>query len=152
MNIIEPKNKFRITKNNKASNVFVHFNQVLAVLRTKDLPSEIIEFINLSIQEFNVLPDSGVDYRRQISKMQSRIYNKLEKELGLVPKDYYKHKWLALGMIAFGIPVGVLIGIIIGNLGYLGFGLPVGLVIGGIFGAQKDKKALKEGKQLSVKL
>ncbi|MGQ1785300.1 MULTISPECIES: hypothetical protein [unclassified Saccharicrinis] len=152
MEIIAPKNRHSIKENNKTFNAFVHFNRFLAELRTNNLPNGIIDSINGIIERFNGLSDSGVDYRRQIAKMQSRIYTLLEKELGLVPKGYYKHKWLAVGMVAFGIPIGVVIGAIIGNVGLLGVGLPIGLVIGAVIGSQKDKKALSEGKQLDIKM
>ncbi|WP_075590981.1 hypothetical protein [Labilibacter marinus] len=150
MTIIEPKIRHDISEYNKALIAFTSLNQLLAELRTKELPSEIIDFINSKIKDFNALPDAGVDFRRHIVKMQSGIYNQLEKETGLVPKGFYKHRWLALGMVVFGLPMGIVIGPIIGNIGFMGVGLPIGLMIGAVLGAQKDKKALAEGKQLDI--
>ena len=55
---------------------------------------------------------------------------------------------MVLGMSAFGIPMGVLFGLSIGNMGMLGIGLPIGMAIGVGLGSSMDKKAYNEGRQL----
>ncbi len=60
--------------------------------------------------------------------------------------------WLALGMSAFGIPIGVAIGLSVGNPGLLATGLPIGMGIGMAVGASMDKKAKETGKQLDVEI
>ena len=76
----------------------------------------------------------------------------LEKEQKLVPKNYYRKIWLILGMSAFGLPLGVVFGFALDNMAFLGIGLPIGMVIGMAFGAQMDKKAEKEGRQINMEM
>ena len=70
----------------------------------------------------------------------------------MVPKNYYRNMWLALGMSVFGLPIGVAFGASIGNMGLLGVGLPIGMAIGTLVGSQMDKKALKESRQLNIEI
>jgi len=69
-----------------------------------------------------------------------------------VPKNHYRALWLVLGMSVFGLPIGVLYGFLIGNMGLLGTGLCFGMAIGVALGAGLDKKALKEGRQLDLEI
>jgi hypothetical protein len=55
-------------------------------------------------------------------------------------------------MTTFGLPIGVSIGLSLGNIGLLGIGLPIGMVIGLAFGSKLDKKALTENRQLNIEL
>lgn len=55
-------------------------------------------------------------------------------------------------MSAFGLPVGVAIGLSIGNIGLLAIGLPIGMVIGIAVGTVMDKKAFDTGKQLEIEI
>lgn len=81
-----------------------------------------------------------------------RMVNTLEKEVKLVPKNHYRNRWLALGMAAFGLPMGVVFGISLGNMAFLAIGLPIGMAIGIAVGTGLDKKASEEGRQLDVEI
>lgn len=59
---------------------------------------------------------------------------------------------MALGMSAFGLPFGVVIGLITKNMGLLAIGLPIGMGIGVMVGSKMDKKALEEGRQLNMEI
>ncbi len=74
------------------------------------------------------------------------------KELKLVTKNQYRNMWFILGMSAFGVPIGVAIGLALGNIAFLGIGFPFGMVIGALVGINMDKKAFKEGRQLDIEL
>ena len=76
----------------------------------------------------------------------------MEKEHKMVTKNHYRNTWLAQGMAAFGIPLGVAFGTSLGNMAYLGIGLPIGMAIGSAVGKRMDKKALEEGRQLDLEL
>lgn len=56
--------------------------------------------------------------------MELRILKLIEKELKLVPKNSYRNRWMAIGMSAFGVPIG----------------------------AGMDKKAFEEGRQLDMEI
>lgn len=55
-------------------------------------------------------------------------------------------------MTAFGIPLGVAYGSITGNMAFIGIGLPIGMALGIAVGTGMDKKAMKEGRQLDIKV
>ena len=67
-------------------------------------------------------------------------------------KNHYRNTWLALGMAAFGIPLGVAFGTSSGNMGLIGIGLPIGMVIGMAVGSGMDKKAVESGRQLDLEI
>ncbi|WP_417886068.1 hypothetical protein [Zunongwangia sp.] len=141
-----------IGQHKKAYKAFSRFMQFLDVInqeeRIEDLASDVEEKINTEIEKVNTVPLKKLN--SQTRKSQIKILQIIEKELKLVPKDYYRNTWLGFGIGAFGIPIGVAIGIALDNMGYLGIGLPIGLAIGLLIGIAKDKKAAKEGRQLKM--
>ncbi len=141
-----------IEKNVKLKETYVQFEKLLLELRKRDLPDGLMMSINKNIDEMNSTSNSGDDMRKIIKKIQSRIIKLLEKEVKLVPKNYYRDLWLVLGMAAFGIPIGVAFGASLGNMAFLGIGLPVGLAIGIAVGSGMDKKVVEEGRQLVVEI
>jgi hypothetical protein len=58
--------------------------------------------------------------------------------------------WIALGMSAIGVPIGVTIGLALDQLGFMGIGIGSGLAMGIGIGSAKDNKAKQEGKQLPI--
>ena len=152
MKINELNQKSEIVKNVKLEQAYAQFEKLLFELRKRDLPDGLVMSINNDIDEMNSTSISGDDMEITISKVQRRIIKLLEKEVKLVPKNYYRNLWLALGMSVFGIPIGVIFGASLGNVAFLGFGLPIGLVIGIAVGSGMDKKAVEEGRQLDVEI
>lgn len=128
------------------------FEKLLNELKSRGLPESMIESIN---QQVALVHSSGIEektFAKQLSKSQSLILKQLEKELKIVPKNYYRMIFMSIGMAGFGIPMGVAFGLSIGNLAFLGLGLPIGLAIGIAIGTAKDKKAAAEGNQLDVEI
>jgi hypothetical protein len=134
---------------NKLWNQFVEF---IEILRNKNLPEEIITFINIQIQELNEFPCGNVDFYKLVRQKQTLILKRLEKELKMVPKNYYMNLWLAIGMSVFGVPLGISMGTIFDNMGMLGIGLPIGMAIGIALGHGLDKRAKANGKQLEIEM
>lgn len=122
------------------------------VLRSREIPEHIVEKINAEITSINGFPGQSKEMSRMIRNFISSTLTLLEKELKLVPKNYYQNQWMAIGMAAFGIPLGVAFGTSLGNMAYLGIGLPIGLAIGMAVGSGMDKKAAAEGRQLDLDL
>ena len=122
----------------------------LEVLKQQDLTEIVIEKLNIEIDKINAA--SLKKLNSQIRKSQFKMIQVLEKEQKLVPKNYYRKIWLVLGMSAFGLPLGVVFGFALDNMAFLGIGLPIGMVIGMAFGAQMDKKAKKEGRQINMEM
>jgi hypothetical protein len=148
MKIIELKQRPGISENSKAYRPYVQFEKLIDELRKKELSEEITAFVNLDIEELNLITVENL--KNQVKKKQAKIITQLEKELKIVPKNHYRNTWLAIGMSIFGIPLGVAFGASLGNMALLGIGLPIGMVIGLAIGTGMDQKAFKEGRQLDI--
>jgi hypothetical protein len=139
-------------ENLKLNEIFSQFRQLLAELENRELPDEIVTSINNDIDEINSITIIGNELQKEIERRLQRIIKLLEKNLKLVPKNYYRNLWMILGIAVFGIPIGVIFGASLDNMAYLAIGLPIGLVIGIGLGAVMDQKALKEGRQLDIEI
>lgn len=152
MEINELKKRPNIDQNKKLINAYTQFDNLLTVLKNKELPEEILKSINNGIDQINTVTESEKGFRKQIRKTQSGILKLIEKELKLVTKNHYRNTWLALGMTVFGLPLGVVFATSIGNIGLIGVGLPIGMVIGMAVGSGMDKKAFESGRQLDLEI
>ena len=150
MQIIELKN-LPFNSDEKLNLAYLQFQQLLSELRKKHLPDVIVEIINQDVNDINALttPD---EFKAVLKQKQKNILKVLEKQLKIVPKNYYRNLWFILGMTTFGLPLGVAIGLSVHNMGLLGTGFPFGMAIGFAVGAAMDKKAFKEGRQLDLEV
>jgi hypothetical protein len=149
MIITELNQPLDIDKNIKLKELYLKFDALLTELRKRILPESIVTSINNHIEELNSNSEIGV-LIKMFKQKQAKIIKLLEQKLKLVPKNYYRNIWMATGMAAFGLPLGVVFGISTGNMGLIGIGLPLGLVFGMALGAGMDKKAFEEGRQLDL--
>ena len=152
MEINELKKRKGIGENKQLIDAYIQFEKLLTQLRKRKLPDEVVQAINTNIDLIDPDPGTEEDLRKQLRKTQSDILRLIEKELKLVPKNHYRNVWLALGIAAFGVPLGVVFGASLGNMGYLAIGIPFGLSIGLAIGTGLDKKAADEGRQLDVEI
>lgn len=137
-------------ENQKLSQRFQKFKRLIEALPQDQLPPQVIQKINQWIEEVNTAPSADKPTRKLIATNERKIIKLLEKEVKIVPKNYYRNLWLAIGMSAFGIPLGTAFSVSIGNMAFIGIGLPVGMAIGMAVGSQMDKKAADEGRQLPI--
>ena len=135
-----------------AVNCFNSYTALLQKASEKDIPSATQEKINNLIVEQDGKRNDLKKWYKQLRKTQQKTVFLLAKEVKLTPLNYYRNQWMAVGMGAFGVPIGVAIGLSLGNIGLLGLGLPMGMSIGLAVGAAMDKQAKKEGRQLDVDL
>lgn len=152
MGIKELRKRKGIGENKQLIDAYIQFEKLLTQLRKRKLPDEVVQAINTNIDLIDPDPGTEEDLRKQLRKTQSDILRLIEKELKLVPKNHYRNVWLALGIAAFGVPLGVVFGASLGNMGYLAIGIPFGLSIGLAIGTGLDKKAADEGRQLDVEI
>ena len=152
MKIKELKNRPNIDQHKKLYASYSQFNNLLSALRAKELPSKTANSINDGIDRLNAVSGSEKELEREIKNTQSHIIKLIEKEHKLVTKNYYRNTWLAVGMAAFGIPLGVAFGTSLGNMAFLGIGLPIGIAIGIGVGSGMDKKAFEEGRQIDLEI
>lgn len=152
MVIKELKNRPKIDRHEKLNASFNQFDKLLKELRAKELPNETVKSINSEIDQVNSASESDNDLSKQIKSAQSHIIKIIEKKHKLVTKNHYRNTWLATGMAVFGIPLGVVFGISLGNMAFLGVGLPIGMAMGMAIGTDMDKKAFEEGRQIDLEI
>ena len=137
---------------NNLIKIYSQFGELLNELRKKELPENIKKLTNDCVDQINSSTLTGTQLTKFIKQKQTSILKQVEKELKVVPKNYYRNLGLVLGMTAFGLPIGVAFGLSLGNIGLLGLGLPIGMVIGLAIGSSLDKKAFTEGRQLNIEI
>lgn len=152
MEIKELKKRPDIELHKKLSSIYAQFDLLLSDLRKRELPEEIVKIINEKIDQINTVSASETSLRKQIRNTQRAILQLLEKKLKLVTKNHYRNTWLAVGMSAFGVPLGIVFGISLGSMALLAIGLPIGMAIGIAIGTGMDKKALAEGRQIDLEI
>ena len=152
MNIIELKERQNSTSDINVSRLYTQLGELLKELNKKELPHAIIEAVNQDIEELNARALTNNELRKLVKQKQTGIIKRIEKELKIVPKNYYRNLWLVVGMSVFGLPIGVAIGLNTGNMGFLAIGLPIGMAIGIATGSAMDNKASKEGRQLDIEI
>jgi len=144
--------RLEIAQNQKLTKNYNQFDNLLQVLKTRELPDEIVAYINNEVTLVNSTIASEKALATQLKKSQSGILKLIEKELKLVPKSHYRNLWLALGMASFGLPLGAAFGLSLGNMAFLGIGLPIGMALGIAVGTAMDNKAAGNGTQLDIEI
>ncbi len=152
MKLKELKKRPNIEQNKKLMNRYVYLEKLINELKKKEISSEIVNSVNQDIEEINSFTGSNKDLLKQVRKSQSNILKLIEKELKLAPRNFYRNRWMAIGLAAFGIPFGAAFGASLGNMAFLGIGIPIGMVVGMAIGAGMDKKAFEEGRQLDMEI
>ena len=135
-------------QNPKLIKSYNKFSNLIAELRERELSESVIDQINQELDLINQDHDEKT-LKKLLFKKQYKIVKLIEKEHKIVPKGYYRNTWLALGMSAFGIPIGVAFGAALDNMAFMAMFMPVGMAIGMVIGAQKDAEAAKKGLQLN---
>lgn len=144
------KNRPVYTTNQKLASAKESLEQLLTELSKRELPKHIVAAINERIDLINQETETPKKLRKTIKKHQYGMIKLVEKELKIVPKNYYRNLWMGLGMSIFGMPMGIALGAALGNMAFLGIGLPIGMAIGIGIGIEKDKKVKAEGRQLNL--
>lgn len=150
MQITTLKENPAILKDTRLDKAYNRFKALIKELNDKELPTEIIESINQHIEAFNTANSENVNLRKLLRQSQAKILKLVRDKLKIVTKNYYRDLWLAIGMAAFGLPIGAAISLGTGNKGMLAAGLPIGMAIGLAIGTAMDQQALKQGKQLNI--
>ena len=140
-----------IGKKNTAT-LLNQFRRLTEELLQMDLSPDATEKINREIHYLNTLDDNSPILHHWVLIAQSRILQLLQKECQLVPKNYYRNSWMATGTGFLGLLIGLVIALSTRNMGLIAAGLPVGMIIGRIAGRSKDGKAAEAGKLLSTEI
>jgi len=140
---LQPENPDQLKK--KEQKAVDHFNELIDALNDKEIDETTENYIKKRIA---VIKDNFT--YNTIKKEESKILDYINKQLGYVAENHYKSLWIALGMSAIGVPIGVAIGLALDQLGFMGIGIAFGLAIGVGIGSSKDQEAKKQGKQLPI--
>ncbi len=150
MNITELRKRSHTNHSKKLVRRFNKLELLINELNKREISNKFAKTINEEVNKVNTISDSDKLLLKQLRKSQWNILKFIEKELKLVPKNHYQNRWMAIGMSAFGIPMGVSFGASFDNMAYIGIGIPIGMVIGMAIGSRMDKKAQEEGRQLDI--
>lgn len=119
---------------------------LLQALESRELdPQPFAEFLD----SIDHLLDEDASVTK-IFRVHERIKSYLEKEHKLVVPGHYQTMWMALGMSAFGLPLGMAFAFALDNFAFFAIGLPIGMSIGIAVGSAQDRKAKEEGRVLDV--
>lgn len=141
-----------VNEDEKLKTLLDQINTYLLALDKKEIPENIVHTINNDIQLLNTSTLKNKDLKILFKQKQTDIIKLVEKELKIVPKNYYRNLWMPIAMAGIGLPIGSMIGLLSKNMGLLAIGLPIGLGIGAIVGGNLDKKAFNENRQLDMEI
>lgn len=148
MEILKLHLKPELLTEHKTNRLYQQWQALLDSLEEKKISTKTIKTINQEIEAINSTSLRDKSLQNLLKVKQTFILGLLEKDEKLVPKNHYRNRWLAMGLAAFGIPLGVVFGLSLGNMGLIGIGLPIGIAVG----TSMDKKAQTEGRQLDVEI
>lgn len=131
---------------------FKQFNLLVDEINKKEISEVFQQQINDMIGKLEGHKTTAKLFSINIRRTQTNLLRMLLKEYKIVPKNYFRNTWMAIGMSAFGIPLGVAFGGGLNNMAFIGIGIPIGMVIGMAIGAEMDKKAEKENRQLNIQI
>lgn len=152
MKISIPAPPADLNSNEKLSNKYKTFKALIDELNSRSLPDSVAEKIEMEVLHNKQITGDAQSELAELRKRQTNVLSILQKDLNIVPKNHYMSLWMALGMAAFGIPLGVAYGLMSDNMAMLSIGIPIGMGIGIAIGSGLDKKASAEGRQLKVDL
>jgi hypothetical protein len=138
--------------NPKLSKQSISLQSLLTAISQMEIPEAQLAKTNEIIIGINNFSGSDPELLKVMKVGQAAILKLLETELKITPQNHFQTLWLALGMAAFGIPLGVAFGAAMGNMGLLALGIPIGMSFGIAVGTSLDTKAKNEGRQLDWKV
>ena len=142
----------KIDQNSRLSKKYVQFQKLITELSNKELNDAVVLIINENINSINSIPVLDNQFSKRLKSAQSKILKIIEKQHKLATKNHYRNIWLALGIGAIGVPIGVVIASITGNMAFIGIGIPIGSGVGIAIGTMMDNKLKDQGKQLDLEL
>jgi hypothetical protein len=151
MQIVELKEVQNISNNKNLNHTYSCFKELLQELRNKELSQKVIACISRDIKEINSSANTDKILSKLLNDKHTKILTLVKKEYKLIPKGRYTTLWAILGIIVFGLPLGIMYGKITDNMGIIGTGLSVGLGVGILVGMWFDNKVKKEGRQLNIR-
>ena len=129
---------------------YQRLQKLLEIAEQKPLSESSIQKLNAKIEELNTSNKINGALLSLVQLTESEIIEIIEQDSKMVPKGYYSKRWIAIGMSAIGVPLGLIVGLLMDNIALLAVGIPLGLGIGSLIGKSLDSKAAEEGRQYSL--
>lgn len=126
--------------------------QLLHDVQSRKLKTSSIDAINMMIIPL-MEAESSIstrEYLKLLNNAEKELLLFLSNEYGWLVKKYYTTKWLLIGVLAIGIPVGVLLVLLSNRKSFLILGLFLGSLLGQWIGNKKDERLKLSGKQLNI--
>ena len=146
------KTRFFSDKKKAISKEYALLEQLVQELQHRDLPPEVIVEMNQEIERLNDVLDHHLKLYFYVKSVKKKVLNSLLNDLEIVPKNYYRNLWSALGMLVFGVSLGVVFTSILDKISAFALGLPIGMAIGLVIGIEMDRRALENNKQLEFEI
>jgi hypothetical protein len=121
-------------------------------LRNKELNDAVVIIINDTISSINAISVLDNQFYKRLKSGQSKILKAIEKHHKLVTENHHRNSWMALGVSAFGVPIGIVIGIVTKHMSFISIGIPIGFGIGIAIGTMMDNKSKEQGTQLALEI
>ncbi|TVZ25234.1 hypothetical protein JM83_0136 [Gillisia sp. Hel_I_86] len=139
-------------KKNAIIKEYILLEKLVQELQNRELPPEVLVEMNVEIEHLNACLDDHPRFLSKIKSAKMLLLNNIHKNLEIVPKNYYRNLWLAIGMSAFGLPLGIVFSVIWNNYSFMAIGLPIGMSIGIALGTLLDKQAEENNRQLELEI
>lgn len=152
MPFLQIKSKPAYKTNEELKQKFTEFKKLIIAIKKKEIPEEIINEINNEIKLINSFDGDEAALLKQYKSSLAGIISALESKLSIVPKGYYRNKWMAIGIALFGVVLGTVFGVVMNNMAFIALGIPLGVGLGLAIGRRKDKKAFDQGNQLDIEI
>ena len=141
-----------LPENNSLVKEYDLLNELIQELNYRELPPEVVVVMNTEIDRLNTRPDNHHRLLAGTKAVKRKLLKSALEDLELVPKNYYRNMWLAIGMTAIGLPLGAVFSLALDNVSFISIGLPMGLAIGVAIGTFYDNKAEEENRQLELEI
>ena len=151
MNIEKLERRKGLEGNRKLTKAHDKIQALIEALGKKDIPSDVITFINVRIKLINSFTGSERELTKTLKNTNSHILKFMEEKLKFVVMHHYRNRWMIFGMLA-----GLLFSSVSSSFEFMGIGsstgigLSMGMLIGIVVGTNLDQQAEKEGKQLEL--
>jgi hypothetical protein len=140
------------SKSIKTSKYLSQLATLLGDVQKRDLPESLVSVINEEVNALNTTKKTDYALHKFVKAKYLHLIKLVEKEVKLVPTNYYRNLWFSVGMAAFGFPLGIAIALSLGDVSLLSLGIPLGMAIGVGVGKKMDKKAKIEGRQFDFEM
>ncbi|AZQ60818.1 hypothetical protein EI427_00900 [Flammeovirga pectinis] len=146
MSITKIQKRATTEGNKKLLSQYSKIENLLTAITQKELPESEITSINEQVDSINSFDGDDKALIKLLKRTYSTLISHLETKFSYTGKNYYRNRWLAVGMMG-----GVVIGTLTDSIN-IGVGLSLGLCLGIAYGTHLDKKAAENGNQLAIEV